>query len=72
MVRRANRVVKGLCDKHHVAPVVVSTGFVMHSGDVMLRCDSVPDVQKLMEMDKRARARAPGSYEGSWCEVFGQ
>ncbi|KAJ5753307.1 hypothetical protein N7520_010224 [Penicillium odoratum] len=63
VVHRANRTIKDVCDEAKIAPVVVSTGFVLPSGDVLLRCDSVRDVRQLTDLCS--------PQDNSWCAVFG-
>ncbi|KAJ5927716.1 hypothetical protein N7466_006672 [Penicillium verhagenii] len=65
VVKRANRTIKDACDAakpKKIAPIRASTGFVLPSGDVLLRCDSVADVRQLVELD---------TPDESWCAVFG-
>lgn len=68
IVNRANRAIKD----HHDdlgrpgAPIRVSAGLVLPSGDVLLRGDAVADVRGLISL---ANAAAPGD---GWCAVFGR
>ena len=64
LVRRVNRAISDAINEGVIpSPITVSTGLVLPSGDVQLRCDRIEDVRTLT-------AAAQG--EPSWCHVFGE
>lgn len=61
IVRRVNRSIQDHCAN---GTPVVSSGVVMHSGYVLVRCDLISDVQRLIDMDRNST--------DTWCQVFGE